>query len=287
MIYDMDALKRELRRDEGERLMPYRDSLGYWTVGVGHLLTGNELERFVDQATGKPRKTLTDAECADPRARDDPHLPHALGGALGGARQLLPMRHGPGTPDRAPRRRGQPGTQGHDPALLDRRPADRSAGRHGDGPPCSGHAVRRAGLIPPRPRPSGIRGRASCPNGSLRGSASRPRQFQFGGILPFSIPPNSRESNRTARLTPAPAPAACPKPPPLFPVGAGSGSGEDSPTVAPRARTFPRSEPVRPRTAPRAPGGSAAPPESGRPGRSNTVWFPMRGAHVSGSRAMI
>lgn len=65
MIYDMDALKRELRRDEGERLMPYRDSLGNWTVGVGHLLAGSELDRFVNPATGKPRKTLTDAESAE------------------------------------------------------------------------------------------------------------------------------------------------------------------------------------------------------------------------------
>ncbi len=63
--YDTGALKRELRRDEGERLTPYRDSLGYWTVGVGHLLCGNELERFVDPATGKPRKALAEAECAD------------------------------------------------------------------------------------------------------------------------------------------------------------------------------------------------------------------------------
>lgn len=63
--YDMDALKRELRRDEGERLAPYRDSLGNWTVGVGHLLTGSELERFVNPATGNARKTLTEAECAD------------------------------------------------------------------------------------------------------------------------------------------------------------------------------------------------------------------------------
>ncbi len=38
MSYDEDALRRELIRDEGQRLTPYRDSLGHWTVGVGHLL---------------------------------------------------------------------------------------------------------------------------------------------------------------------------------------------------------------------------------------------------------
>lgn len=64
-MYDDAALKKELIRDEGKRLTPYRDSLGYWTVGVGHLLVGDELKRFVDRATGKPRRTLTEAECAD------------------------------------------------------------------------------------------------------------------------------------------------------------------------------------------------------------------------------
>lgn len=33
-----DILKQELRRDEGERLTAYKDSLGYWTIGVGHLI---------------------------------------------------------------------------------------------------------------------------------------------------------------------------------------------------------------------------------------------------------
>jgi lysozyme len=34
-------LKAELERDEGRRLTAYRDSLGYWTIGVGHLLGGS------------------------------------------------------------------------------------------------------------------------------------------------------------------------------------------------------------------------------------------------------
>lgn len=64
MSYDEDALKRELVRDEGKRLKPYRDSLGNWTIGVGHLLVGNELARYVDPVTGTTRKTLAEAECA-------------------------------------------------------------------------------------------------------------------------------------------------------------------------------------------------------------------------------
>jgi len=63
MSYDEDALKRELIRDEGRRLKPYRDSEGNWTIGVGHLLVGNELVHYVDLATGKARRTLSAAEC--------------------------------------------------------------------------------------------------------------------------------------------------------------------------------------------------------------------------------
>lgn len=33
-----ELLKTELRADEGEKLRAYRDHLGYWTIGVGHLL---------------------------------------------------------------------------------------------------------------------------------------------------------------------------------------------------------------------------------------------------------
>lgn len=35
---DRAKLVAELRRDEGEMLKSYKDSLGYWTIGVGYLL---------------------------------------------------------------------------------------------------------------------------------------------------------------------------------------------------------------------------------------------------------
>lgn len=38
MTLDMEKLAQELRRDEGVRYAAYKDSLGYWTVGVGHLI---------------------------------------------------------------------------------------------------------------------------------------------------------------------------------------------------------------------------------------------------------
>lgn len=36
---DLDALRSELRRDEGVRLKPYRDTVGKITIGVGRNLT--------------------------------------------------------------------------------------------------------------------------------------------------------------------------------------------------------------------------------------------------------
>lgn len=35
---DKTKLVQELRDDEGEKLRAYKDHLGYWTIGVGHLI---------------------------------------------------------------------------------------------------------------------------------------------------------------------------------------------------------------------------------------------------------
>ena len=35
------TLYEMLRFDEGEKLQVYKDTEGYWTVGIGHLLTKN------------------------------------------------------------------------------------------------------------------------------------------------------------------------------------------------------------------------------------------------------
>ena len=42
MSFDMEKLQAELIRDEGLRLSPYRDSLGYLTIGVGHRVQKGE-----------------------------------------------------------------------------------------------------------------------------------------------------------------------------------------------------------------------------------------------------
>ena len=56
------------------------------------------------------------------------HLPHAPRGRAAGARLLPQVRHGPRTHPRhrRERRAGRPGAQGHDPAVLARRGADRA-----------------------------------------------------------------------------------------------------------------------------------------------------------------
>ena len=54
MSYDEDALRLELIRDEGKRLTPYKDTMGFWTVGIGH-----QLKR------GEPRAQITERQCLE------------------------------------------------------------------------------------------------------------------------------------------------------------------------------------------------------------------------------
>jgi lysozyme len=42
VTYDRAALKTRLRLEEGEVLHAYQDSLGWWTIGVGHLIDGRK-----------------------------------------------------------------------------------------------------------------------------------------------------------------------------------------------------------------------------------------------------
>lgn len=64
---DRQALEKQLKRHEGLRLKPYRDSLGYWTAGYGHLLTGVYDPHTIDGW----RKTGITQQLADTWLRDD------------------------------------------------------------------------------------------------------------------------------------------------------------------------------------------------------------------------
>ena len=46
---DREALAKQLKLHEGLRLYPYRDTLGYWTAGYGHMLTGIYDQRTIQE----------------------------------------------------------------------------------------------------------------------------------------------------------------------------------------------------------------------------------------------
>lgn len=69
--YDEVKLRAELSRDEGRIPHAYYDSLGYWTIGVGHLIDkrkgGYLREHIID--------LILDDDIADAVAHLDQHLP--------------------------------------------------------------------------------------------------------------------------------------------------------------------------------------------------------------------
>lgn len=81
MSYDEEALYRELVRDEGKRLTPYQDSLGYWTVGIGHLLP-----------SGESRQPISEAQCRDYFINDVIDAENRLNGIMPGWRALSDVR---------------------------------------------------------------------------------------------------------------------------------------------------------------------------------------------------
>lgn len=62
--YNRAALEQELVLDEGRYFTPYKDSLGYWLVGVGHLLSEPEMAKIA------LANAITREECAAFLAED-------------------------------------------------------------------------------------------------------------------------------------------------------------------------------------------------------------------------
>lgn len=59
----MEKLQDELIRDEGLQLSPYRDSLGYLTIGVGHLIQkGEKFGHFIGSITNYEAMELLDLD---------------------------------------------------------------------------------------------------------------------------------------------------------------------------------------------------------------------------------
>ena len=92
LSYDSEALKRELTRDEGRRLMPYRDTLGNWTVGVGHLMHSSEIKGLVDLHKGHPKSAISEEECDDFLQSDIIGAEHNLDHLFPGWQQLDDVR---------------------------------------------------------------------------------------------------------------------------------------------------------------------------------------------------
>jgi lysozyme len=102
---DRSKLKQELIRDEGIRLCAYQDSVGLWTIGVGHLLgtekrmlriTPSEAEALldmdIDAAIARVVRlgvTPLSPSTADPRYRVLVNMSFNLGDRLNGFRKFL------------------------------------------------------------------------------------------------------------------------------------------------------------------------------------------------------
>ncbi len=48
-MYDLELLRKELIRDEGKKLTAYKDSLGFWTIGIGHLLGKSKTKSVISE----------------------------------------------------------------------------------------------------------------------------------------------------------------------------------------------------------------------------------------------
>lgn len=67
----LSDLKKDLMRDEGLRYDAYRDSLGYWTIGIGHLLGVGPTPRMTNLTDDEVDALFEyDAKVAENRCRE-------------------------------------------------------------------------------------------------------------------------------------------------------------------------------------------------------------------------
>ena len=71
LLEHINALKEHLEHDEGRRTGAYQDTKGFWTIGVGHLLSAEQSERELeamgleDELDDWEGFTLTDKQVDD------------------------------------------------------------------------------------------------------------------------------------------------------------------------------------------------------------------------------
>lgn len=71
-MYDTPKLKQDLIRDEGLRKEAYKDTVGLWTIGVGHLL-GTEMR--MTRITNNEAMALLDSDIVDAEHALDRSVP--------------------------------------------------------------------------------------------------------------------------------------------------------------------------------------------------------------------
>ena len=97
-----DELRRDLMRDEGLKLTAYKDSLGYFTIGVGHLLGTTQrmseittaeafalLEADVAEAAYRVKGLFGDLELDPVRLRALTNMAFNLGNRLGDFKHFI------------------------------------------------------------------------------------------------------------------------------------------------------------------------------------------------------
>ena len=68
-------VRARLLPEEGEKLLPYKDTNGFWTIGVGHLMTADEIMTMHAGITPAQRDALLDADLLKHAAELDRALP--------------------------------------------------------------------------------------------------------------------------------------------------------------------------------------------------------------------
>lgn len=92
MTYDRTIMRAELKRDEGERLKAYRDTVGKWTIGIGRNLDDVGAAPLTRSVADIKVKGITSAESAAMLDHDLERVDADLDRRLPWWRSLDPVR---------------------------------------------------------------------------------------------------------------------------------------------------------------------------------------------------
>lgn len=76
---NLAKLKDQIKRHEGVRLKPYKDTVGLWTIGVGHLLGETLPEKYKNGITQEECDALYEKDFQKHKNEVDVHIPWAQG----------------------------------------------------------------------------------------------------------------------------------------------------------------------------------------------------------------